>query len=251
VSRRTSGRAALSPRLVSWATALLALLAATSVRADLHEPWDRLLARYVDDDGQVAYRALQGNDAAMLDAYLASLAAADPNAWSRDEQLAFWLNAYNAIIVKGVLLGQSPESFLGRTRFFRFYAQKVAGEERSPEDIEHGILRARFGEPRIHFALVCASTSCPKLRREAYRADRVDAQLEEQTRDFIGDPRRNQFAANEVRLSMIFRWFAEDFEKAAGSVPAFIRRFRPAEGTPAIDYLDYDWTLNAQPGQRL
>jgi uncharacterized protein DUF547 len=227
----------------------VALLAAVGA-GDLHEPFDALLQRYVDEQGRVAYRDLAVRDGATLDAYLQSLATANPDALSQPEQIAFWLNAYNAHVLRGVLDGYSAEGFFGRKRFFSFYDFPVAGTTRTLDDIENGILRARFHEPRIHFALVCASTSCPKLRREAYRGERLDAQLDDQARGFLSDRTRNQFGPGEsARVSMIFKWFQGDFDAAAGSVPAFIGRWVPVQ-FKTLSYLDYDWTMNAQPGQR-
>lgn len=231
---------------------LLPLLVAGAARGEeLHAPFTALLQKYVDGDGRVAYRDLAANDAAALDAYLQTLATADPATLPPAGQIAFWINAYNARVLRGVLDGYSAEGLFGRKRFFSFYSFPLAGQTRTLEDIEHEILRKQFAEPRIHFALVCASTSCPVLRREAYDGARLDAQLDEQTRAFLADPRRNRIsAANPVGLSQIFKWFAEDFDKAAGSVAAYVGRWMPLPAEPRVEYLDYDWTLNAQPGQR-
>ncbi len=243
-------------RLGGWgAGALLALvlLHATGTgvaAADRHAAFDALLQQYVDERGRVAYRDLAARDGAALEAYLQMLAETDPTTLTEPEQIAFWLNAYNAHAIKGVLQGYDGEGFFARKRFFSLYSFPLAGGTRTLDEIEHDVLRARFREPRIHFALVCASSSCPRLRREAYRGDRLDAQLDQQTHDFLTDPTRNQFAADGVaKLSMIFKWFADDFVKAAGSVPAFVSRWVKGEYKD-IEYLDYDWTLNAQPGQR-
>jgi hypothetical protein len=228
------------------------LLAAAPLRAadDLHAPYDALLKRYVDDDGRVAYRDLAARDQAALDAYLQALATADPTALSSAEQMAFWLNAYNAGVIRGVLDGYDAEGFFARKRFFSFYEFPVAGKERTLNEIENEILRARFDDPRIHFALVCASTSCPELRREAYRGARLDAQLDDQARRFLTDPSRNQLGPGDTAsVSMIFKWFQGDFDKAAGSVPAYLKRWVPRD-YKTVSYLDYDWTMNAQPGQR-
>jgi len=150
-----------------------------------------------------------------------------------------------------VLEGLDAEGFLARKRFFSWHEFRVAGAERTLEQIEHEILRKRYDEPRIHFALVCASTSCPKLRREAYRGARLDEQLEAQAKEFLGDRSRNRIGPeNPLRLSKIFDWFAEDFAGAAGSVPAYVARYREIPDDPKIEYLEYDWTMNAQPGQR-
>jgi hypothetical protein len=230
--------------------ALALLVAAPTLADDLHAPFDELLRRYVDEQGRVAYRELAANDRATLDAYLQSLATANPEAMSEPDQIAFWLNAYNAHILRGVLDGYSAEGFIGRKRFFSFYDFPLAGKTRTLDDIENGVLRARFHEPRIHFALVCASTSCPKLRREAYRGERLDAQLNDQAHGFLTDPARNQFGPGEsARVSMIFKWFQGDFDAAAGSVPAFIGRWVAVQ-FKTLSYLEYDWTMNAQPGQR-
>jgi hypothetical protein len=237
---------------VAGAMLLVALPAAGSaaVEAERHASFEKLLQRYVDERGRVAYRDLAAQDGTALDAYLRLLAETDPTTLDEPEQIAFWLNAYNAHAIKGVLQGYNGEGFFARKRFFALYSFPLAGATRTLDEIEHDILRARYREPRVHFALVCASSSCPRLRREAYRGDRLEAQLDEQTRSFLADPTRNQFGADGVaKLSMIFKWFEDDFVKAAGSVPAFLGRWVKGE-YGEIEYLEYDWTLNAQPGQR-
>jgi hypothetical protein len=223
-----------------------------------HSPWTMLLARYVDDNGRVAYRDLQAWDKAAFDQYLAALAQARTEGMSEAEEKAFWINAYNAVIISGVFQGYTAESLLGRKRLFSWFTVKVAGQDRTPDEIEHQILRKKFHDPRIHFTIVCASSSCPKLRREAYVPERLEAQLDEAARTFINDPTRNHITTQSVALSKIFDWFAEDFIQNAGSVIAFIRRFVDAEKQAMLNrsdselrYLDYNWTLNAQDGQRV
>jgi hypothetical protein len=223
-----------------------------------HSPWSAVLAHYVDDHGRVAYRDLQAHDQARFDSYLATLAQAQVVGMSEAEEKAFWINAYNAMIVNGVLHGYTAESVLARKRFFSWYTLPIAGEERSPDEVEHQILRRKFHDPRVHFTIVCASTSCPQLRREAYVPERLEQQLDEAARGFINDPTRNRIAAQQVALSQIFHWFAEDFVRSAGSVSAFVQRFVTDDKkailsaqTGALQYLEYDWTLNAQDGQRI
>jgi hypothetical protein len=174
-----------------------------------HSLWDALLKRYVDADGRVAYRDLQAHDRPTLERYLATLAQAQVEVMTETEEKAFWLNAYNAAIVNGVLQGYTAENVFARKRFFSWYTLSVAGKDRSLDEIEHEILRKKFHDPRIHFALVCASTSCPKLRREAYVAERLDQQLDEAARAFINDPARNRLDPQQLALSRIFQWFAE------------------------------------------
>lgn len=242
--------------LLSLAMALLLSSQPSDAAVD-HNPWSVLLARYVDDNGRVAYRDLQERDRAAFDQYLATLAQARTEDMNEAEEKAFWINAYNAVILSGILQGYTAESLLGRKRLFSWFTVKAAGQDRTPDEIEHQILRKKFHDPRIHFTIVCASSSCPKLRREAYVAARLESQLDEATRAFVNDPARNRFEAQHVALSKIFQWFAEDFIKNAGSVVAFVRRFVPKEKQAMLTladndlrYVDYDWTLNAQNGQR-
>ena len=223
-----------------------------------HSAWTALLARYVDDDSRVAYHDLQTRDRSALESYLTSLAQAQVEGMSEAEEKAFWINAYNAMIVSGVVQGYTAESLLGRKRFFSWYSLPIAGEERSPDDIEHKILRKKFHDPRSHFAIVCASTSCPQLRREAYVAERLEQQLDEATRIFINDPARNRIDSRQVALSQIFQWFADDFVHNAGSVVGFVQHFVDDDKKSmltakkdALQYLEYNWTLNAQEGQRV
>jgi hypothetical protein len=223
-----------------------------------HTPWSALLARYVDNHGKVAYRDLQTKDRAAFEAYLDALAQAQTENMNESEEKAFWINAYNAVIVNGVLQGYTAESWLGRKRLFSWFTARVAGKDRTPDEIEHQILRKKFHDPRIHFTIVCASSSCPKLRREAYVPERLDAQLDDATRTFLNDPARNQIDARGVALSKIFDWFAEDFKTNANSVVEFVRRFVSEEKKTRLSlkdsdlrYLDYNWTLNAQDGQRV
>jgi hypothetical protein len=252
----------LACRRAAWAAGLAVAVLAGAARAQGgfdHSAWDSLLPRYVDADGRVAYRTLQQNDARTLQTYLDAVAAARPDGWPRAEQLAFWINTYNAAMVSAVLQGRTPETALGRVKLFKFWKFRAAGRDRTLDEVEHEILRRRFGEARIHFALVCAATSCPRLRREAYRGERLEAQLDDQARQFLNDARHNRIDPEQKRLQLseIFRWFRDDFVTAAGSVPAFVALYvddAPRRDwlltQPTVQHLDYDWTLNAQPGQR-
>jgi hypothetical protein len=225
-----------------------------------HSTWDRLLATYVDNEGRVAYRTLQAQDKPLLQSYLDALAAADPSTWPPADQIAFWLNAYNAGIWSGVLQGKSGESLESRGPFFKAWMFKVAGQNRTLDEIENEILRRKFTEPRIHFALVCAAMSCPRLQRQAYRGATLNAQLDAQAKRFINDPERNVIDPSrpKVQISMIFVWFKEDFMRATGTVEKYIAPYveNPAarefllSGKSPTQHLPYDWTLNAQPEQR-
>lgn len=221
----------------------------------LHQPWDKQLKRYVNTQGLVNYRAWQ-KDTVGLAAYLGQLSAHLPESTApADEQLAYWLNAYNAATVLRVLRAYPIRSIreLGGIvpRVNTVWDQRflvLGGKRYSLNDIEHQIIRKRFTEPRIHMALVCAARSCPPLRQEAYTAPRLQAQLADQTSTFLRDASKNNLRRNPVQVSAIFDWYAADFTRDNSSLRQFLARYAPApipDGVP-IRFMPYDWTLNAQ-----
>ena len=204
-------------------------------------------------DGLVDYPAVQTDD--RFPAYLAQLDRMDPTALeTRQERLTFWINAYNAFAVKGIVDQYSPASLVGRYRYFIGRKYRVGGSIINLYDLERQILIKQFQEPLIHFAIVCASTSCPRLQPWSYDPEQLNMQLDRVAREFINDPTRNRFdRTNKVAsLSMIFKWFEEDFTKAAGSVVAYITRYVNdpelvqdlIQSDYRIEYLEYDWSLN-------
>lgn len=220
-----------------------------------HHLWDQVLRAHVAD-GQVNYQGM-AKDKRFAE-YLADLNHVDPNALpTRADRLAFWINAYNAFAVKGIIDGYSPRSLWGRYRFFIARDYRVGGETINLYDLERSLLIPDFKEPRIHFAIVCASASCPKLRSSAYVGEELDRQLDEAAREFINDPAKNRFDRDNhvARLSMIFNWFTHDFAAHSGSLMQYVKRYLndPAlvhelEQTPyTIEFLDYDWSLNGTP----
>jgi hypothetical protein len=240
-------------------------LGAASGPASAREGWDDtglwgdLLAAH-GRDGGLDYEGLAA-DSPRLDQYLQSVSAADSAAMERDRQLAFWINAYNAVVARFVLdryPGISSVREVGD--FFDGQTFVVAGRQMTLDEVES---RARdLGDPRAHFAVVCASTSCPDLRAEAYSGERIEAQLEEQTRAFLADPEKGlrfDAGAGVLYLSSIFKWYAGDFT-GGSTVVAFFSRSKiidwllphlPAElaaviekAEPSVRYLDYDWSLN-------
>ena len=217
--------------------------------------WDAALRRFVHR-GFLDYPELCREPA--LEDYLAQLERVDLAGASREEVLAFYINAYNATAVASVLGGGRPVGLLGRYGFFLRRRHRIAGESITLWDLEHERLR-NWGEPRIHFAIVCASASCPALRAGLYRPDELDAQLEAATREFVADPVRNDLFEESptLRVSAIFDWYREDFEAVASSVGAFIAGHVPdavlaqrlREAGSELRFLDYDWTLNGlDPG---
>jgi hypothetical protein len=236
-----------------------------------HSPWDRILKKYVTDEGRVDYGALRANRAE-LDACVAQIAARSPESHPQDfptaaSQLAYWMNAYNALTIRGVVDNWPTKSVRDLGFLFGFFRRDdytVGGRKVSLNHIEHDVIRKHFAEPRIHFALVCASLGCPKLRREAYTAERLEEQLEDGTRYFLNEPRNLQIdaARNRVTVSKIFDWYGGDFEKhmkARGAdsgnlILAYVRLYASdanrraidALKNPGVSYADYSWEVNAK-----
>jgi len=229
-----------------------------------HAAYDGLLKRYVHR-GVVDYRGLKAKES-VLDGYLGTLARTNPTALPRPERLAFWINAYNAFTLK-LILGNYPGVKSIRDISGRWSGEwwNVGGRRYSLEGIENDILRARFKEPRIHFAINCASKSCPDLRSEAYAAARLEAQLTEQAFLFLRSSSKGMNAYSNpgalwgtnhyVSMSKIFSWFGGDFEAASGSVLAYVRPYvtdgnraflDKHKGDLTVRYLDYDWSLNGK-----
>lgn len=245
---------------------LVAALVIATIQSIDHSAFTSVLAKHTTPEG-VRYAALQ-KERGGLDAYVSALgkvAANDFDRWGRHEQIAYLVNAYNAIVIKQVIdnypikRSLNPAALLRPANsvwqiggFFSELKQRVAGRDLTLDEIEHKWLRERLKEPRIHAALVCAARSCPPLRNEAYTADRLDMQLDDQMRRFLLDASKNKFdrKRNTVQLSEIFKWFGADFEPQGG-VLAFAARYLSAEDAawlkaakPKLSFIDYDWSLN-------
>jgi len=232
-----------------------------------HQVFSDILNDVVVRDGpksRVRYGQLKQNPD-ILNQYVKEIEAVTQsqfNGWTRDTQIAFLINAYNALTIK-LILTKYPDLksikdlggfFSGpwKVRFFTLF-----GEKQHLDHIEHGILRKDFSEPRIHFSLVCASIGCPALREEAFVPDRLDIQLTDATKRFLQDKDRNYIDENAgtLYLSSIFKWFKGDFEKIKGSVERFVAPWmtedvklkqRVLNGGLDIEYLDYNWNLNRE-----
>ena len=240
-----------------------------------HAPWTALLQRHVvllrgGQASQVRYAGLAA-DRPALKAYLASLSSVPKarfDAWSQPARMAFLINAYNAFTVE-LILTKYPDlksiKDLG-SLFSSPWKPKwipLLGAQVSLDDIEHGMLRerGRYDDPRLHFAVNCASVGCPMLREEAFTAERLDAQLEQQAQRFLADRTRNRWNAQrgQLEVSKIFDWYGEDFtlgHRGITSLAAYLGRFADAladdpaargrirAGQADIGFLDYDWALN-------
>lgn len=240
-----------------------------------HGDWERLLQRHVvlSADGkasQVDYAGFQA-ERGDLDAYLAQLSAVrnkDFSRWSQEQRLAFLINAYNAFTVQ-LILSRYPDiasirdlgGFLRSPWKRRFFT--LLGASRHLDELEHELIRAPgvYDEPRIHFAVNCASIGCPMLRHEAYVAERLDAQLNDAMRRFLTDRSRNRFESEQglLRVSKIFDWYEEDFidpARITTSIEQYLQHqarlladspealTRLKKGDFRIRFLDYDWRLN-------
>jgi hypothetical protein len=232
--------------------------------------WDHVLKEFVNEQGRVDYAALKANPAE-LNRYVRDLGArspaSDPQQFpTRESQLAYWINAYNALVMKAVIdhwpvesvrkIGGLPYSFFWRKKF-------VLGERKYTLDAIEGVMRKNLAEPRIHFALVCAANSCPRLQRQAYTPENTDRLLEEAARFYVNEPRNLRIDPdhNQVTVARIFSFYHEDFEN-------YVRENnRTSTGQPILDYVevyaseenrralyglnhprlehfDYDWGIN-------
>ena len=218
-----------------------------------HEVWDGLVKKHVQPDGFVDYVGFV-QDSAKLNIYLSLLESSHPQkSWSEKEQKAYWVNAYNAFTIKLIVDNYPVASIKDIKKGIPFVNSiwddefiDIQGEIYDLNGIEHGILRKNFPDGRIHAAINCASYSCPRLRNEAFTADRLESQLEDAMRLFVNDPLRNRVTAEKAELSKIFSWFGGDFKKDAGSVREFVNHYanEPLEPSGKISHLKYDWRLN-------
>lgn len=212
--------------------------------APSHRQWDDLLRRYVGATGKVDYAGFQ-KDKAALQQYL-DLLAANPVAdnWSRQEKMAYWINAYNAFTVKLIVDNYPVNSIrdLDKGNPWDVARIRLGTRTYSLNGIENDILRPQFQDARIHFAINCAARSCPPLLNRAFTAERLDQQLDQQARQFINNAAFNQLSANKANVSKIFEWYAKDF----GNLVDFLNRYADTKlpKDAAISYVEYDWALN-------
>ena len=220
-----------------------------------HSVLNALLKQYVDPDGWVDYAALV-NDTAKLDRYIQHVGQAPFDQLGRDAKLALLINAYNAFTLRLILDYYPLRSIKDIPAAKRWDDRRwqVGNQTWSLNQIEHEQVRPHFKEPRIHFALVCAAVGCPPLRNEAYTADRLEEQLEAQSRYVHSHDRWFRYDAdqNTLWLTSLYNWYGGDFEQAAGSIIDFAARYAPPNQSidnnarPAIRWLDYDWALNSR-----
>jgi hypothetical protein len=248
--------AGISLVLASFITAPNTTTRNTAAPVD-HTAFDALLKKHVTAKGRVSYTGFKADEKA-FNQYLESLSKNAPiDQLSKNEQMAYWINAYNAYTIRLILDNYPLESIkdIGPKNQIPFvntpWAKKfftIGGTKMSLDNIEHGTLRKKFNDPRIHFALVCASISCPPLRNEAYTAAKLDAQLDDQGRDFLNDPTKNKVGKDKAELSNYFNWYKGDWKQNGQSVVKWVNKYATTKMTDNTDvsFLDYNWKLNKQ-----
>lgn len=243
----------MKTRLLSLLGALLLPITALLAVAPSHSVWDNLLKKNVSADGKVNYKGFI-RDSVELNKYLKLLSdnAPDPT-WTANQDKAYWINAYNAFTVKLIMKYypvKSIKDIAGKVPFvntpwdIKFI--KIGKETLDLNNIEHTKLRKKYNDYRVHFALVCASKSCPILLNTAYLPEKLDSQLDAQGTAFLKDTKRNQVSATAPKVSKIFDWYAMDFKKGNGTVIDIINKHSPVKinANAKLEYLTYDWTLN-------
>jgi len=226
--------------------------------AALHQDFSRLLGTYVhhnlvDYQGWCDHPA----DIIALHNYIDQLAKQDPATWSHDDALAYWLNLYNAVTVRLILDHYPLDSIkdiggLLKKSPWKRHLVTVAGRELTLNDIENDIVRPTFHDPRVHFALNCASMGCPPLASEAFVAARLGVQLDANAQLAMNAERWVRVDGDNVYLTKIFDWYGQDFGPDQSGVLRFIERYRdtPLPASPQIHFVSYDWTLNRVPEDR-
>jgi hypothetical protein len=237
-----------------------------------HAAWTRVLAEHVEGD-RFDYEAL-AKERGELDAYLETLHGVTPAelaGWSRTQRYAFWINVYNANTIRLIVDHYPLDSIKDLSTVFEkiwdreFIPMpelhpKGKGDDLSLDDVEHQILRPRFEDARVHVAVNCASLGCPPLRPEAFVAERLEAQLDDQARRFVSDDLRNRFDLGNRRaeVSQLFNWFSGDFQRDAGGAREWLAEFADEElaswlreDRPTLSFLPYSWELNdvEKPGR--
>jgi len=250
-----AGAAPKSRLIAGWSTS-----DETSNKTINHKPWDKFLKKYVmmAEDGlnRVAYGKVSKADGAALKTYIAGLEATAISDYSRDQQFAFWVNLYNAKTVD-LVLGDYPVSSIKKIKGGFFNAGPwdakvvtVEGKRLSLNNIEHGILRPIWKDPRIHYVVNCAAVGCPNLARQAFTANKIDKLLDMAARDYVNTPRGVSIKGGKLTVSSIFEWYQADFGGTDKGVIAHIGKY----ASPALKqelssimriYDDtYDWSLN-------
>ena len=244
------------------AVAFLLCISIASARAqppDPYEHWAQVLTRFVDERGEVDFRAL-ARERGNLDAFVDYVARVSPRSApdafpSRDTKLAYYINAYNALAMFNVIDTDFPKSLSGLTkvRFFGFKRFTIGGERMTLYTLENDIIRP-LGDERVHFALNCMSVGCPRLPREPFTPNKLSQQLDDEARRFFAETRNLQLLPERklVRASSILKFYTEDFLAKSPTLTAYINKYASSQipGDYQVEFIDYDWTVNDQRRER-
>ena len=211
-----------------------------------HSTWSGMIKMNISSKGVVNYEAFK-KDVSKLNEYLRELSETKiTSSWSKKDKMAFWINVYNAFTIKLILNNYPVKSIkeIDKPWDQKFFS--IDGKSMSLGEVEHNILR-KFGDPRIHFAINCASASCPRLIQVPYTAKNLESLLERQTIEFINDPFYNTITSYTVNVSKLFDWYKKDFKEHSGSVINFINKYSKVSigNQKNKGYKPYDWTINS------
>ncbi|MDX1471406.1 MAG: DUF547 domain-containing protein [Flavobacteriaceae bacterium] len=221
--------------------------ASTEIQEEMvdHSAWDELLKKHVMKNGDVDYRGFK-NDSNALNDYVNYLASQVPqDDWSVQEQLAYFINVYNANVIKLIVDNYPTGSIKDISNPWLKERIKVGNKDFSLAGIEKGVLQ-QMNEPRIHFAINCASISCPKLLDTAYTANNVMQLMDQAATEFINNPEKNKISKNNLKISEIFKWYESDFTANGGTIIDYLNKYSKVKIQPntPIDYIEYNWGLN-------
>ncbi len=213
-----------------------------------HQLFDGLLRKYVSSTGKVNYKGFK-TEKAKLEKYVKQLQTeySALKSWSKNKQLAFWINVYNAHTIK-LILDNYPVSSIkdinGGKPWDKMFIQ-LGGKSYSLNNVENDIIRKRYKEARIHFAVNCAAVSCPKLMNQAFTESNLNRKLTQMTKEFLANTAKNQLSKDEIKISKIFEWYMTDFTKSSNIIP-FIQKYANTEinDDAKVSYNNYNWDLN-------
>ncbi|MFL0353890.1 DUF547 domain-containing protein [Xanthomarina sp. GH4-25] len=209
-----------------------------------YNSWNSFLQKHVNSNGEVNYKAIT-SDKQLLQTVLDEFSKNKPDyTWTKNETLAYWINAYNAFTIKLIINNYPLKSIKDIKKPWDQEFISIGKYPMSLNEIEHEILR-KMNEPRIHFAIVCASFSCPKLQNKAFTAKNLDSQLTTATKEFLADKNRNNISENNIEISKIFDWFSKDFTEN-GTLFEFLNQYSDIQISPNAKkrFKDYNWALN-------
>lgn len=221
------------------------LITNTETKVFDHNTWNELLQKHVSIKGHVNYKTFL-KDKSQLKAYINNLTQNLPqDHWDTNETLAYWINAYNALTIDLILRNYPLKSIKDLKDPWDQRLWKFGSKWYNLNTIEHQILR-KMNEPRIHFAIVCASVSCPKLQNFAFNSSKLNEQLDRATKEFLSDETKNQLSENHIKLSKIFKWFGNDFKSNTSTLIDFLNQYTDFTilNTAKKSYIDYNWDLN-------